>query len=140
MGYTIIYFLSVPWIALVFLLEDFAGWLKGIVVFIALLLLIPCFLSIRMTSTVEGKHTGFVTAVQQTGIIWKNYRVYVKTDNQSSQEDIYCLPIEKKELADKLVEASETRKLITVKYNGYWFITQSFNRCNGDEIYEFEYR
>jgi hypothetical protein len=39
----------------------------------------------------SGQHTGYVTSVEQSGLIWKTWTVYIKTDPQSSQEDTYCV-------------------------------------------------
>lgn len=50
------------------------------------------FSAIHFSSAGQGSHTGFVTAVEQEGYIYRNYRVYVKTDLSSSQEDIHTLP------------------------------------------------
>ncbi len=36
-------------------------------------------------ATNQGEHTGYVTAVEQEGLIWKTWRAYIKTDPQSSQ-------------------------------------------------------
>lgn len=41
--------------------------------------------------TARGEHTGYITAVERTGLIFKTNRVYLKTDTQSSQEDSYCV-------------------------------------------------
>lgn len=39
----------------------------------------------------SGQHTGYVSSVEQSGIIWKTWTAYIKTDPQSSQEDAYCV-------------------------------------------------
>src|ERR1035437_6454435 len=39
----------------------------------------------------SGQHTGYVTSVEKSGIIFKTWIAYVKTDPQSSQEDTYCI-------------------------------------------------
>ena len=39
----------------------------------------------------SGQHTGYVTSVEKSGIIFKTWMAYVKTDPQSSQEDTYCV-------------------------------------------------
>src|SRR3990167_7095341 len=41
--------------------------------------------------TARGEHTGFITATEKHGIFFKTNRVYLKTDTQSSQEDLYCV-------------------------------------------------
>lgn len=37
-----------------------------------------------------GTHTGYVTAVEETGWIMTVNKAYFKTDVSSSQEDVYC--------------------------------------------------
>jgi hypothetical protein len=39
---------------------------------------------IRYSTTRAGEHTGFVTAVEQEGLLFPNYQVYFKTDKSSS--------------------------------------------------------
>ena len=39
----------------------------------------------------HGTHNVYVTAVETNGIIWSTDRAYVKTSQQSSQEDTYCV-------------------------------------------------
>lgn len=64
--------------------------------------------------TSVGEHTGYVTAVENNGIIFKTGRIYFKTDNQSSQEDNYC--VIDKDLQKKLQAISEERTLVTISF------------------------
>ena len=73
---------------------------------------------IHFSSTGPGAHTGYVTAVEQEGWFFKNYRVYVKTDNSSSQEDIYCLDRSRQDLVRTAQEVSKKRELVTVEFAG----------------------
>lgn len=86
------------------------------------------------SSTRGGEHSGFVTAIESTGIIWQNWRVYFKTDNSSSQEDVYCLPRESTELLAKLKEASTQRKQVTINYEGMRKF--EYGVCNKEYITE----
>jgi len=63
----------------------------------------------------KGQHTGYVTSVEQNGIIWKTWRAYVKTDPQSSQEDEYC--IKDPQIITQLQKAELSRGLITLNYS-----------------------
>lgn len=63
----------------------------------------------------EGTHTGYITAVEKNGIIWKTGRAYVKTDTQSSQEDYYCVKDEN--VYSELVTAQKNKEKITIKFN-----------------------
>lgn len=85
---------------------------------IAILVAFILFPAVHFSSLGDGTHTGYITAVEQEGYIYQNYRVYVKTDNSSSQEDVYCMKEDKKDLAEKLGEARDNRTLTEVHYSG----------------------
>ena len=85
------------------------------VIFILFLCAIPF---VSYNTTRAGQHNGYVTAVEQGGIFFHNYRIYFKTDNQSSQEDMYCVQEADKTLADKLKEANAKKAPVTIKYDG----------------------
>lgn len=110
-------------------------------VIIGWVFLIPAsFLGVYITGwhleTGRGEHTGYVTAVQKQGIIYKTGRAYVKTDIQSSQEDLYCIVDE--EVYTRLQEVSKTKKQVSLKYFS-WFSAGVKNCENeGDVIYDFE--
>lgn len=42
-------------------------------------------------TTTGGHHVGYVTAVEQNGLVWKTGAVYLKTNVTASQEDKYCV-------------------------------------------------
>jgi hypothetical protein len=88
------------------------------IIFILFFLLFLFFGSVHFSSTGEGRHTGYVTAIEQEGYVFPNYRVYVKTDNSSSQEDVYCMHRDKKALVEKIKEYSRKRQLVSVSFNG----------------------
>ena len=100
------------------------------VVFITLIFW-ACFY-VKFSSTGNGQHVGYVTAVDQNGYIYKNYQVYFKTDTLSSQEDVYCINKSNKSLVDMAKRASVTRKLVTIEYHGVRGI--GLDICGGDEI------
>ena len=62
----------------------------------------------------NGKHSGQVTAIEKEGLIWKTWKVYVKSDISSSQEDTYC--VEDVNVIEQLTKAAEGRNKITVLY------------------------
>jgi len=74
--------------------------------------------SVRLSGLRPSTHTGYVTAVDQRGFFVKNYEIYFKTDNSSSQEDIYCIHEYDKELAEQARDLSKSRKLVTIEYEG----------------------
>jgi hypothetical protein len=76
----------------------------------------------------NASHTGIVTAIETTGIIFKTTTVYIKTDSMSSQEDSYCLIDQS--LIDKLRTYEESKEKITITYNNY--LLQGLKNCNGE--------
>lgn len=74
--------------------------------------------SVVYNTTRAGQHKGYVTAVEQGGIVFHNYNVYFKTDNSSSQEDIYCVQSGDSALAYELRRANQEKTLVTIKYEG----------------------
>ena len=70
-------------------------------------------------NTGEGQHTGYVTAVEKNGLFFKTGSAYIKTDTQSSQEDIYCVIDEN--VMDELRAFADTKQHITVKYHSWLF-------------------
>ena len=82
----------------------------------------------------EGSHTGYITAVEKNGIIWKTGRSYVKTDTQSSQEDNYCVRDQK--VYNELVEAQTSKEKVTIKFNAPLIVANW--DCGGESaiIYE----
>lgn len=97
-------------------------------------LAIPLF--IRISQIGEGEHNGYITAVDQRGYIFKNYDVYFKTDNSSSQEDIYCINRSNLELIDKAKEANKERKQVILHYKGVRGF--GLGLCEGTEIQDIE--
>lgn len=84
----------------------------------------------------SGQHTGYITAVDQEGLLFKNYDVWIKTELSSSQEDQYCISRFDSELADKIKEASEKRQRVTIKYTNY--VTMRPDYCQAEYINSFE--
>lgn len=77
----------------------------------------------------KGEHNGQITAIEKSGLIWKTYSVYVKSDISSSQEDRYC--VEDESLIPQLEQLSKNRTKITLIYRGELYIAPW--RCNLDE-------
>lgn len=117
-----------------FNLEDFIG---GCLVSFAAFFLAVATLGIpfvHFTSLGSGNHTGYITAVDQRGILFQNYQVYFKTDNSSSQEDIYCVHRDNQDLVNTLKDASTQGKKVTISYEGVRAI--GLGLCDGAEIKE----
>lgn len=90
----------------------------ALAVFVVLGLIVAPHTFIRFQQIGRGEHTGYVTAVDQRGYIFKNYEVYFKTDTSSSQEDVYCVSRFMPELADELRLAGSRHERVTIRYQG----------------------
>lgn len=78
-----------------------------------LIFIVPIFFTLHSPNA--GEHTGYVTAIEESGLIWKTSTVYIKTDPQSSQEDAYC--VVDSNVINQLKEKSTTRELVTIQYS-----------------------
>ena len=81
----------------------------------------------------DGYYTGYVTGVQREGYIWKNYRIFVKAERESSNEDEFCIEQTNSTLANELKELMESETKMTVEYD----TREKFlspNLCEGDYI------
>jgi hypothetical protein len=76
----------------------------------------------------NGQHTGFVSSVEQSGIIWKTWRAYVKTDPQSSQEDSYC--VTDPAVVSQLQNTEQSKESVTVNYSSPLFVWKW--QCGGE--------
>ncbi len=104
-----------------------------VLLFLGVMCIAPFFVVINTT---KGQHTGVVTAVDQSGFLFKNYTVYFKTDSGSSQEDSYCVNRDNTDLANKLKEAAKTKKVVTIEYSGN--IGVGLALCHHSEIRNIE--
>ena len=78
--------------------------------------------------TGRGQHTGYITAVEKTGVFFKTGTMYFKTDAQSSQEDKYCFTNQYTELA--LDQYSRSRTQVVVSY--YSWLSAGIANCAGE--------
>lgn len=79
--------------------------------------------------TTVGEHTGYVTAIERSGLYFKTIRAYVKTDPQSSQEDEYC--VVDPEVYSKLEEMSRKKTQITISFLSW--IVSGWKNCSGED-------
>ena len=77
----------------------------------------------------EGEHVGYITAVEKNGLIFKTWRAYLKTDNQSSQEDAYC--ITDTSLLPELRTAAENKTHVKIEYSNPTLV--SIRTCGSEE-------
>ena len=62
----------------------------------------------------SGQHAGYITAVEESGLLFHTWIAYVKTDPQSSQEDAYCVTDSR--VIASLQSDAEDRTPVTVYY------------------------
>jgi len=103
--------------------------MKGKIILV-LVLVIALSLSGCIETLKNGRHSGQITAIEQNGLIWKTWDVYIKSDISSSQEDRYC--VEDVSLIPQLDMLSKSRTKVTVLYRGEFFVAPW--RCTGLEI------
>jgi len=80
---------------------------------------------IHIKTTENGTHTGYVTAIETNGLIFKTVTVYFKTDVESSQEDAYCLI--DKSLIPTLQQKQESQEKVTITF--YDYLMTSWTEC-----------
>ena len=90
------------------------------------MIIVLTLLSGCIETIIDGKHSGQITAIEKSGLIWKTYTVYVKTDISSSQEDVYC--VEDLSLIPELEKLSGDRQKVTIIYRDEFF--KAPWRCN----------
>ena len=120
-------------------MSDWTDWVIGCLIIVVLAgLVFAIVLPIAITTSRDGIHVGYITAIDKTGVLWQNYDVYVKTENESSQEDVYCVSRDNVELAEGLRQASINRQRVEVQYHsvftGLLFPVFSNGACDADII------
>ncbi len=79
--------------------------------------------------TGAGDHTGYITAVETSGLFWKTNTVYLKTNTTSTQEDAYC--VVDQTVFDSLQAASVGTTHVNVHFIN-WFMA-GFEVCGNEE-------
>lgn len=99
------------------------------VIFVILFFIFTIF-GLHIKTTEGGKHTGYVTAVETNGIIFKTHSIYFKSDLESSQEDRYC--VIDLSLKEELEKTAKDKTRITIYYYNYLF--PGWNYCKMGDI------
>ena len=74
----------------------------------------------------DGEYIGYVTTVEHnTNLLWDSDLVYVKTELESSQEDLFCFTDEVK---DQLKKANEDRERVKLHFANNYIMWRS--DCN----------
>lgn len=83
----------------------------GVAIFI-----FACFHGFINYPKTEGSHQGTLTAVDQEGVIFQRYKVYLKSSGFTTQGDetVYCLYLDETELANEL--KNNIGKVVTLHY------------------------
>lgn len=100
----------------------------GLIMFIVICVILGGVSLVGIGIPNSGQHTGVITSVEQEGLFWKTWKIYVKTNTQSSQEDTYC--ITNSNVVEKAQQVSKDAQEITVKYSR-GFIVWPW-QCNGE--------
>ena len=69
-------------------------------------------------NTGNGSQTGFVSATEQEGLIFKTNRVYIKPTLESTQEDSYCVTDDSVYQALRLAEIE--KRPVSVKHHSFF--------------------
>lgn len=80
-------------------------------------------------NTGAGDHTGYITAAETTGLIFKTNTVYLKTNTTSTQEDTYC--VEDPTVYAQLQADSISSAHVNVHYISVW--SAGIAHCNGEQ-------
>lgn len=111
--------------------EDKAMAIVGCLFFFPIVGFIIFSIFFSVFTPTEGSHTGFITAVEKNGVIWKTGRAYVKTDLSSSQEDKYC--VKDQRVYDELVKVQTSKEKVTVKFSAP-LVVSNWDCGNEDSI------
>ena len=109
----------------------------GCITIVIMIFLVPMLFLFRFSSMGNGEHNGYITALDQRGFIFRNYEVYFKTDNSSSQEDTYCIHRDDTEIIEKARQANRERKQVIITYHGVRGV--GFGLCNTGQIDKIEF-
>lgn len=102
----------------------------GLIVLFMVFVFITTFTGLHIP-TGQGEHTGYVTAIEKSGLIFKTGTAYFKTDLSSSQEDVYC--VMDQGVYDQLVQASKEKRAITIQHESVF--ATAINECNSEPAY-----
>lgn len=101
----------------------------GLLLVVVLSVVAPFFVH-TFIETSKGNHTGYITAVEKNGMIWKKGRAYIKTDTSSSQEESYCVIDET--LLEQLKVKSQNKEKVTLEFKDYFI--RGFTKCGSEDV------
>lgn len=98
----------------------------GIIILVLVFGILPIFgLPIN---TGSGSQTGFVSAVEKSGVIFKTNRVYIKPTLESTQEDFYCVVDDAVYLELEKASIEKSR----VKVSHYSLMSAGVKNCDNE--------
>lgn len=98
-------------------------------IFLFLFLIIILFPSALINSigASEGSHTGIITAVESNNnLLWDANLIYFKSSDQSTQEEIYCIP---DNLLSEAKGVSSKKQIVTIDFENDMIFMKW--ECNG---------
>lgn len=102
------------------------AWVIAIVVFLTFAIPIGISTVGFQYPTGQGQQTGYITAVEKTGVFFKTWTAYVKTDTTSTQEDSYC--VKDPAIIAQLLADSSSVAHVTIDY--YSVLSPGVTNCN----------
>lgn len=84
---------------------------------LSLIWIIPLFTGVPIKNN-EGQYKGYITAIEQTGAIFKGWNIHLKTELESSNEDTACINRDDEKLIERLKEAMKNKENLTFEYEG----------------------
>lgn len=83
----------------------------------SLIWIVPIFTGIPIRNNV-GQYTGYVVAVEENGAVFRGWNVFLKTELESSNEDVACVGKGNVELLERLRRAQTEKENVTLDYEG----------------------
>lgn len=80
----------------------------------------------------EGSATGYVTSVEESGLIWTTPALSWKSDTESSHTNKLCVRKNKEKLLTELRQFGKTRERVEIIYSRLFLVDWLWN-CNLDE-------
>lgn len=102
----------------------------ALIMFLCAIFIYLLIFGVQIKTTENGKHTGYITAIETSGIIFKTNSVYFKTETESSQEDVYCV-IDNK-VKEELSKLQVEKKRVNIIYENY--IWNGLKKCDFGDI------
>jgi hypothetical protein len=114
------------------------GWLSlGCILILVVFVLIGSFHGFIKYPSSTGMHRGVITAIDQEGVIFNRYRVYLKSSSYTNQSDEteYCLYLKETDLANQLKNNIGKEVILNYGFEGGYI---GYKSCGTFHIKSFE--